>query len=305
MSNISSRRAGLLSLVFVLPMVVLGVGCASAEAGDEDVQESALSQERARVIPLDDGARASCRTEASKVYCSRGAAEVAARCGARGKVVVETSRGRCEADGDAYPTVASCATPLEGDCSWYAACLERTTPCGTEGYALGFGEKYCTAFRAGTFSDAGKVWVTKVMQCLQRALADDVVASGAFASGPASSAVCKATFDKAFASHPACYTAKEASICALPPADLAKVLSTIGLAEILRPRTAFQMVSTASICVGQIAGRLFGMGRGSGETASKGAAASADDAALLEVWRGLEVGDTSTLDRLAKEEIAR
>lgn len=300
MSYLPSGRSRAVYLSALVPMVALVAGCA-ADAAPDDVQESALSQERVRVLPLDDASRTSCRNAASRVYCSRDAAEVAARCGAPGKVVVETSRGRCDADGEAYPTVSSCEAPAERDCSWYSACLERAIPCGAEGYALGFGEKYCTAFRAGAFSNAGKIWVTKVMQCLQRALVDDVVEVGAFATSPASSAVCKATFDKAFASHPACYTAKEASICDLPPTDLARVLSTIGLAEILRPRTGLQMVSTAAICVGQITNRIFGRKRVNDTTSSLSEPGRTDDDTLLEVWQRLEVGDRTALDAIVSE----
>lgn len=292
--------SGVAFFVATFALAATSQGCASATDATDAESESALSAERSRVLPTDDAARADCRAVATKVYCSAKEAEAAARCAKNGKAVIETIRGRCDRTEDAYPTVESCKAPLERDCSWYAACLERAVPCGADGYALGFGEKYCTAFRDATFSAAGRTWVTKVMQCLQRALVDDVTQRGKFASEPASPAVCKTTFDKAFASHPGCYTAKDASICALPPGDLAKVLSTIGLGEILRPRTGAQMLSTAAICVGQITERIL-WGKPSNRGASpqdafEGSPGDAEDEVLLDVWKGLEAGSTERLE---------
>ncbi len=160
----------------------------------------------------------------------------------------------------AYPTVASCAVPLDTDCTYYSACLERAIPCGAEGYALGFGEKFCTAFRGAELSPAGTKWMKTVMGCLQRVLAPEVVAKGKFTTEAAPRAVCQDLFDRAFASHPGCYTSEESSICFLPPGDLATVLQTIGAQEILKPRTGVQVVSTVGICVKQLTGRLFGFG---------------------------------------------
>ena len=31
-------------------------------------------------------------------------------------------------------------------CDFYPKCLEATSPCGSSGYALGYGGKYCTKF---------------------------------------------------------------------------------------------------------------------------------------------------------------
>jgi hypothetical protein len=254
------------SLVLVaLALAASASAACSADVDSLEQSEETLSATRARVVPGDDASRAACREAAGKVYCSETEAKAALKLcspgGANGKVSIETKSAACAATGPAYPTLASCQTPLELDCSYYAACLERAVPCGNDGYALGFGEKYCTAFRAAPLSAAGKEWVTHVMGCLQRALVPDVVAAGAFASSPASKMRCDEVFQTAFDSHPGCYTAQENSICFLPPGDLAVVLQTIGIKEILTARTGIQMLSTAGICIGQLTRRLFGFDR--------------------------------------------
>jgi hypothetical protein len=307
----SGRRGGLsttlalASTVAVISMVV--GGCAAETNDDEATSESALSSTRVRVVPLDDASRVACRAVAEKVYCSESAAETARRgcspSGKNGRTKLEAKTASCSSTQLAYPTVASCAVPLDTDCTYYSACLEKAIPCGNEGYALGFGEKFCTAFRGAELSASGTKWMKTVMGCLQRVLAPEVVAKGKFTTEAAPRAVCQDLFDRAFASHPACYTSDESSICFLPPGDLATVLQTIGAQEILKPRTGVQVVSTVGICVKQLTGRLFGFGSkksGSGTSfandqgARERAQEAADDLsreeleALLATWKDLE-----------------
>lgn len=304
----SGRRGGLstaLALASTVVALAWGVGGCAAETDDgEATSESALSSTRVRVVPLDDTSRVSCRAVAEKVYCSESAAEAARRgCspnGKNGRTKLEAKTASCASTELAYPIVASCAVPLDTDCTYYSACLERAIPCGAEGYALGFGEKFCTAFRGAELSPAGTKWMKSVMGCLQRVLAPEVVAKGKFTTEPAPRAVCQDLFDLAFASHPGCYTSDESSICFLPPGDLATVLQTIGAQEILKPRTGVQVVSTVGICVKQLTGRLFGFGSkksGSGSAftddhasrASFGEDLSREELeTLLATWKDLE-----------------
>ena len=236
-------------------------GCAEVDVETSESAQTSVSMQY-RVVPGDDLSRVECRTAAGNVYCSEAEAEAASRAcspdGRRRQPVVEARPGVCASSGPAYPTLSSCRTPRELDCSFYSACLERALPCGREGYALGFGEKYCTAFRAAPLSTVGKQWVTRVMGCLQKALVPDILGAGNFAKTTAGSTTCQNVFAKAFDSHPGCYTARESSICFLPPGDLATIMKTIGLAEILTRRTGGQIVSTAGICIGQISKRLVG-----------------------------------------------
>ena len=34
----------------------------------------------------------------------------------------------------------------EGNCDFYPQCVETRIPCGSSGYSLGYGEKYCHIF---------------------------------------------------------------------------------------------------------------------------------------------------------------
>lgn len=286
------------SLPVSLAFVLLASGCA-APVDETDTLESPLSSVQARVLPTDEGSRASCRAVAEMVYCSESDARAAAaQCagGSRGgSVAVRTSVGPCASAGAAYPTPASCDEPRELDCSFYSACVERSIPCGPSGYALGFGEKYCTAFRAANLSAAGKKWVGRTMACLQRALVPEIREAGEFTTRPASAERCAEVLDTAFASHPDCYTAKESSICFLPPGDIVTVLDTIGLREILTRRTSSQMLTTAGICIGQLTQRLFGFSEKRAVAAGRSATIEDEvvaprdelEASLAE-WRKLE-----------------
>lgn len=293
----SVSTAVLATTAFALAIAM--TGCAS-EVDETTSLESPLTGTRARVVPLDDTSRAACRTEAEQIYCSEGEARAAAakcaRQGAAGKVVVSASSGPCKTTGPAYPTVEACTRPNTLDCSFYSACLERSTPCGDSGYALGFGEKYCTAFRSAKLTPTGQKWVERTMLCLQQALVPEVVAAGSLSSPPASAARCEEVFDKAFASHPACYTAKESSVCFLPPSDVVAVLDTIGIRELLTRRTGAQMTHTVGLCVSQITRRILGLGA---KAKGSPAAATEDDApeaaltreeleAMLVEWKKLD-----------------
>jgi hypothetical protein len=267
-----------------LAFAVVVSGCAS-DVDETTSLESSLTGTRARVVPLDDTSRAACRAEAEQIYCTEAEARAAAaRCGrqgANGKVVVSASSGACTATGPAYPTVDACTRPHTLDCSFYSACLERSTPCGAQGYALGFGEKYCTAFRSAKLSPTGQRWVERTMRCLQEALVPEVVSAGEFSKAPASAARCEEVFDKAFASHPACYTAKESSVCFLPPSDVVAVLDTIGIRELLTRRTGAQMTHTVGLCVSQITRRILGLGaKAKGASAADAMEDDAPEAAL-------------------------
>lgn len=156
-----------------------------------------------------------------------------------------------------YPTHASCATPRPRDCSYYADCVERTIPCGPDGYALGFGRAYCESFQSAPLGPGGKAWMEGVMLCLQDALVPEVLAKDDFTTSPAAPSVCSDLFETAFGSHPACYTRPESSICFLPPSDILVVLDVIGAREFFQARTQAQISATLRTCVSQIADHLF------------------------------------------------
>lgn len=225
-------------------------------------EQDVTSTERVMLFARDDATRVACRDATNRYFCDAEAAAASAlACSAQAsptptQLVAEKVAATCTKSGELYPTLASCATPLARHCGFYSACLERALPCGEEGYALGFGEHYCTAFRNAPMSPRGTAWAMGVMGCLQTALVPRVQQAGSFAATPESAAMCKAVFDEAFASHPACYTRVEDSLCFLPPGDIRDVLEVIGADELFTARTRAQIVKTIGICVGQIAERL-------------------------------------------------
>jgi len=103
----------------------------------------------------------------------------------------------------------SCANPPPQTCSFYRSCAEAKVPCTSSGYALGFGEYFCTKFTNNIkeFSPAGQTWVYSVMTCLQKALIPIVSCDTS----------CPAIEAGAIASHEPCYV--ESGVCALEPED--------------------------------------------------------------------------------------
>jgi hypothetical protein len=282
------------SLFFGSAVLLLLAACDSAPLHDgalETSSEALGSDTRFTVFAADDAARIACRRSTNRYFCSAeeawaDASECSGPPSGVPNITMESERQTCAKSGELYPTFASCANVRPRHCGYYSACLERALPCGENGYALGFGERYCTAFRSAPLSARGQAWTTAVMGCLERALVPTVAAAGSFATTPASSGVCSVVFDGAFGSHPGCYTSPANSICFLPALDLAVILSTIGAQEILTARTSAQIVRTISICVGQISSEIVRRGFGGAfaqarsAAPSRSAAAEADEAAL-------------------------
>lgn len=246
-----------------LLVATCAIGCSAAPdaaegTADESAFTAAPTQTQVLLYAKDDATRVACRAVTNRSFCSLteadaradgctgGSAQTAAHLSA------EVKTGTCTASAELYPTIASCETPIARHCGFYSACLERALPCGEQGYALGFGERYCTAFRSSSLSEKGTAWATGVMGCLQKKLVARVAQAGAFATKAESAPVCSAILEEAFATHPACYTDPAHSICFLPPSDLRKVLGVIGAQEIFTKRTSTQISQTVGICLGQV-----------------------------------------------------
>jgi hypothetical protein len=266
-SRFARRSIFAFSLVALVPFA----GCASANGGEtDDVSGASLaSSTKTFIVPVDTRARLLCHDEINRFYCNdtsarAAAAACAAKLGATassdpcttqsgvvgaGCMRYETQSGACVASAPVYPTAASCAHVRPKSCHFYSACLETQEPCGNDGYAIGFGERYCYAFKNANFSAKGEAWRDNVMECLQKELVPQLSASPTLA--------CTALTDFAFASHPACYTEPGHSICYLPPRDLASVFATIGLGEALKLRTLDQMRRVVGTCIGQLGHRIF------------------------------------------------
>jgi hypothetical protein len=258
-------------------------GCSAAPAPGADVDaetldvgEQELGGTVTELVPVDDVVRVACRAEVNKRHCGTAEADKAAKtCAAKLPASAackanpstcfkrEAKNLSCQATAESYPTLPVCGAPISRNCAFYAQCLDKAVGCGEAGYALGFGEKYCNGFRRTEFSAKGTVWVNSVMLCLQKALVPTVQsATNGYrnaSTAPSTAQVCQATLDKAFASHPGCYTQPEASICFLGPADIAKIFGVIGAKEVFTARTTSQITTTVGTCIGQIARAIVGI----------------------------------------------
>ena len=58
--------------------------------------------------------------------------------------------------------ISECYEPTPMTCGFYRDCLEPAITCGPTGYALGYGERYCTKFQniKDSLSDDGQAWVS-------------------------------------------------------------------------------------------------------------------------------------------------
>lgn len=113
----------------------------------------------------------------------------------------------------------SCAISAAPGCGFYATCIERACPCGPDGYALGYGRKYCRRISGlEGLSPAGRRWRNGVVSCLQHRLSEAL---------PKTDCDCRAIARKAYASHYGCYARAPVSICDLPPRDIALIEASI------------------------------------------------------------------------------
>jgi hypothetical protein len=155
-------------------------------------------------------------------------------------------------------TADVCDSPplADNECGFYRDCVEEHYPCGDDGYALGYGLKYCQRFSEydGCDDDAWNNWVNSTLVCLQRSLVGVVQMDASMLS-------CRGIKSTAFDSHPLCYTGGGAdvptdpSICFLPVADQVCVLKIIDISDLLHPADIKQELDTARICVKQLTSR--------------------------------------------------
>jgi hypothetical protein len=250
-----------LSLLALLP----ALACSSASQEQLAASSSALvSPTTTYLLPVEDDVRVACHSTWTNAWCQASDAHAAGdSCVAAfvasgvhpacagdpaGCFELLTEPTPCAADGPIYPTPASCASPVPRTCAFYAACLETSDPCGASGYALGYGEKYCSRYDVDdTLSPEGLVWRNAVLHCLQTALVP------LLASDPPMS--CDAVTTYAFDSHPTCYTAGP-SICFLPPSDVLNIVSVIDGKDLLSLRSAKQIATVAAVCIEQLGGAL-------------------------------------------------
>ena len=123
----------------------------------------------------------------------------------------------------APPPVDTCAHPQRDTCSFYPDCLEFKYDCGSGGYPLGYGLKYCEKFTDAKpeLDSAGKQWVSDTMLCLQTTLVPYATTE---------TTTCDNLKDDAFASHPRCYI--DSGVCTLGPGDWTVIIETVSLKDL-------------------------------------------------------------------------
>lgn len=129
-----------------------------------------------------------------------------------------------------------CADRL-GSCDYYD-CREEHHPCGSDGYYLGYGGKYCNRFNNETrpeLSSDGQAWVDITTRCLQRYLENHIPYD----------ADCDDVRRRAFDSHPDCYVA--GGICNLSVSDWWKIFWTVDASDM----EVRQALLTAAACPGE------------------------------------------------------
>lgn len=144
-------------------------------------------------------------------------------------------------------SIQSCAISST-NCNFYQ-CLENNVKCGTKGYPLGYGYKYCTKFGQNNYkTDSARRWTNDVRQCLQSQLTR-------FTSGKQS---CSVIETSAFNSHPYCYTNN--GICHLVKeclnpfnwggycSDVATIVRTVDVGDLMTQKSIKQMKDTLIEC---------------------------------------------------------
>lgn len=139
-----------------------------------------------------------------------------------------------------YNNDRNCADWI-GTCDFYL-CQEKKLKCGSSGYNLGFGYKYCSGSRFSLYqkmnSPEGKKWVLEVFQCLQKQnLKVTETKMGTL--------TCQEIKQTSYDSHPDCYV--NSGFCELPIIDQAHIMQLIKK-ELFSMDTIAQGVQILEIC---------------------------------------------------------
>jgi hypothetical protein len=135
--------------------------------------------------------------------------------------------------------VCPVCTPSATSCSYYS-CLESQYHCGPDGYPIGYGLKFCSAFdaHASDFSAEGQQWINATKLCLQQKLQPDAQCNS----------TCSQVHDDAFAAHAGCYV--DNGVCTLGPSDWLALEQTVGFKALFGSWDAIkQIFEAASGCV--------------------------------------------------------
>lgn len=131
-------------------------------------------------------------------------------------------------------------------CTFYKECLEQKFPCGENGYAVGYGDKYCQSFvkHENSFTKQGKIWLSDTMMCLQKALVPIIQDS-------ITNQTCRTIRTFALHSHAQCYL--QSGVCALPLNDWFLIARVIGLKQLITDLETIKVEAVvASNCTASI-----------------------------------------------------
>ncbi len=201
----------------------------------ENRQYEILHQIRASPVVIQ--ATASCQGW----FLKSGLGKLGSACERECKVLAESRSGNlCANDCNALCQPLNCDEPPDNQCLFYRSCLESSSACGANGYALGYGEKYCLRFLQNSkFSKSGMDWRRATMTCLQKSLVP------AF-NWTNDRNVCPRIMKAAFQNHVSCYTQEPNSICHLSLNDWRLVSTEILLLkDLLSPRGLKQSLKVA------------------------------------------------------------
>lgn len=133
-----------------------------------------------------------------------------------------------------------------GTCDFYL-CQELKNPCGLEGYNLSYGYKYCSRSKFKLLYEmkttAGKDWVPKTFQCLERQNLMDSLAIQQ--QNDLKKDTCKSIRKLAFKSHPDCYV--EAGYCELSHAEQSNIIRLVFYSA-LKPSGVIQGLKLLDKC---------------------------------------------------------
>ncbi|CAM4985185.1 unnamed protein product [Rotaria socialis] len=141
-------------------------------------------------------------------------------------VVDQISADKCEKCDDCVQCKSdpmcenTCNNPPIKSCNFYTNCMEKKVSCGPDGYAIGYGSKFCNKFahNLATFTSSGVTWVYTTMNCLQKALVSPLKNC---------EDNCQVLRQIAFDSHPSCYNLAP-GVCSLRFSDWAAIFSIVG-----------------------------------------------------------------------------
>ncbi|VDI04204.1 Hypothetical predicted protein [Mytilus galloprovincialis] len=142
------------------------------------------------------------------------------------------------------PVDASCTQKGQnGDCEFYR-CFEDRRQCGSSGYLIGYGYKYCNRFRNlyNDFTTAGKNWIDCVRPCLTRKLISK------YQKNVNAGDKCEELKSYAFDTHVNCYL--NCGFCNIYKSNLGALHSVFKYRDMLSWNAVRQLTSVGYSCLG-------------------------------------------------------